>query len=81
MTMNISVTRSTQNQITDAVPSALLEKEKWKLFEDELMYVRQCPFLVCKLPFIWEEEEEEEEKGGGEGGGGEEEEKKKKITE
>jgi len=41
-----------------------LEEEKWKLFEDDLVYVRQCTFLVCKPCFIREEEEEEEEEEG-----------------
>jgi hypothetical protein len=42
-----------------SVPSASPEKEKWKLFEDDLVYVWQRPFLVCKPRFIWEEEEED----------------------
>ena len=54
-----------------SVPSASLEKVKWKLFEDNLAYVRPCPLLVCKPCFVWAEEEE--------GGGGGEEKKKKKM--
>ena len=69
-------THKIKSQIPDSassVPSASLEKEKWKLFDDNLVYVRQCPFLMRKTCFIWAEEEE-----GGGGGGGREGEKKKK---
>ena len=67
--MNIKVllheAHKIKSQMLDSPSSVLLaslEKGKWKFFEDDLIYVRQCPFLVCKPRFIWEEEYEEEKK-------------------